>query len=233
MRIVICEDNLNEREGLASVIKGWADVRKIDVDILCYSNSEEFWFAWPDIAVDAIFLDIKMKDVSGLELAEKIRKYDKDMLIVFTTNFREYSLQGYNVDALNYLVKPILSSKLISVLDKAYDIFCSRIKDVILVTNDLAQIKLFCGNIYFIKMNSHTAELHTDTEIFLIRKTVKELIQLLPSYFVRCHRSYIVNLYKVDIVYKSFVVLSTKDKLPISRNKSKYVNDAFVRLIGE
>lgn len=235
MRIVICEDNSVEQENLANNIKDWSDIKKIDVDLLCFNNAEEFLFAWPDIVVDIIFLDIKMKGISGIKLADKIKKISKNILIIFITNFPQYSLKGYDVDALHFLVKPVSSVKLNSVLDKAYGIWSSHEKDAIVVTpqNDCGQIKLFCGDIYFIKMNSHKAELHTENQIFEIRKTVEELIKLLPPHFVRCHRSHIVNLLKAECVYKNYILLSTGEKLPVSRNQSKYVKDTFVRLFKE
>lgn len=233
MRIVICEDNNEERKILENYIKIWADERKIIVDLLYYHNAEEFLFAWPDIVVDLIFLDIKMKNISGIKLAEKIRENDKNIIIIFTTNFSQYVLKGYDVDALHFLIKPLSLSKIISVLNKAYNIWYSCEKEIIIVTNNFGQVKLFCGSIYFVKMYSHIAELHTETEIFKIRKTSEELIKKLPSHFVRCHRSYIVNLLKVDCVYKNSVLLSTGEELPISRNNSKYVKDTFVRLFKE
>lgn len=233
MRIVICEDNNEEQECLASAIKKWSDVRKINVDLLRYGNAEDFQFVWPDMVVDIIFLDIELKRMTGIQLAEKIRKIDKNVLIVFVTGFTQHILKGYDVDALNYLIKPLSSDKLNSVLDKAYGIWCAREKDAIIVKNDDGLIKLFYGNLYYIKMNSHTAELHTESETFKIRKTTKELREILPSYFVRCSRSYMVNLIKVDCIYENSLLLSTGEKLPISRNNAKYVRDVFVRLFKE
>ncbi len=230
MRVVICEDNNDEQKCLVSAINEWADTKQIKVNLLCYNCAEEFLFVWPDIVADILFLDIKMKEMSGIKLAEKIRENDKNILIVFTSNFQQYSLKGYEVDALHFLVKPLSSVKLTAVLDKAYDIWYSREKDVVLVTNEFGQFKLFCRNIYYIKMDSHIAELHTENEIYEVRKTTEGLMKLLPSYFIRCHRSYIVNLLKVDCVYNNSLLLSTGEKLPISRKNAKDVNDTFVGL---
>lgn len=230
MKIVICEDNKPEQKQLEKSIKNWADASEVNIDILCYCSAEEFLFAWPDTIVDVIFIDIKMKEMTGLKLAEKIREVDKNLLIVFITNHLQYSTKGYDVNALHFLVKPVSTDKLFSVLDKAYNIWSSSEKDIIIVTNDSVQVKLHCGDIYYVKMNSHTAELHMKKQIFEIRTTAEEMTKLLPYYFVRSHRSYIVNLFKADCVYKDIILLSTGEKLPISRKNSKYVNDAFVRL---
>jgi DNA-binding LytR/AlgR family response regulator len=233
MRIAVCEDNASEQERLTAAIKDWADARKIGADVFCYSSAEAFMFAWPDISFDLVFLDIQMKKMTGIELAEYIRRTDKTMLIVFVTSFAQYSLKGYDVDALHFLVKPLSATKLIPILDKAHVIWRSREKDALLVSDGGGQVRLPFGDIYYISMVSHTAEIHTDGKVYELRKTAAELNILLPSHFMRCHRSYIVNLLKADCVYKDSVLLSNGKKLPISRNSTKLINDAFMRLYME
>ena len=230
MRIAICEDHDTEQARLVSAVKDWALARKTQVDILCYSNAESFIVTWSDVAFDLAFLDIQMKNMNGIQLAEYIRKTDRNMLIVFVTSFSQYSLRGYDVDALHYLIKPLSSAKLIPILDKAYMIWRSRKKDTLLVSNDAGQVKLPFGNIYYIAMIAHYAEIYTFNEMFSLRKTAIELEELLPNHFMRCHRSYIVNLLKADYMYKDSIMLSNGTKLPISRKNSKLVNDAFIRL---
>lgn len=233
LRVAICEDNNTEQVRLADAIRDWANARKEQVDILCYSNAESFIVAWPDISFDLAFLDIQMKNMTGIQLAEHIRQTDKNMLIVFVTSFSQYVLKGYDVDALHYLIKPLSPAKLIPIMDKARVIWRSNQKDVLLVSNGSGQIKLHFGSIFYISMLSHTAEIHTDSEVFELRKTAAELDKLLPFQFMRCHRSYIVNLLKADCVYKDSIILSNGIKLPISRNNSKQINDAFVRIYTE
>lgn len=233
MRIAICEDNLNEQIRLSDAIKDWANARKEQIDILCYRNAEEFIISWTDLSFDLAFLDIQMKNMSGIQLAEHIRCSDKNMLIVFVTGFSQYVLKGYDVDALHYLIKPLSPTKLIPVLDKARIIWRSKQKEVLLVSVGSGQMKLPIGSIFYISMISHIAEIHTYDEMYEMRKTAAELNKILPSHFMRCHRSYIVNLLKADCVYRDSIILSNGSKLPISRNNSQLINDEFVRLYME
>ena len=230
MHIAICEDDFNMQQKLSEAIIDWARARKVPVDILCYANAEAFIMAWPDISFDLVFLDIKMKEMTGIELADHIRKTDKNMMIVFVTNFRNFALKGYDVNALHYLLKPLSLAKLLPILDKAHTIWFSRHKSTILVFKGDGQIKLPYDNIYCISMRSHMATIHTENETYELRKTAEELADLLPGYFIRCHRSYIVNLLKVDCMYKESLQLSNGKTLPISRNKSKIANDVFIKL---
>jgi DNA-binding LytR/AlgR family response regulator len=230
MRIAICEDEKNVSDKLSNAIRDWAAAREIKTDILCYGNAENFLFVWPGISFDLAFLDIQMKNMSGLSLAESIRKTDQDLLLVFATSFSQYVLRGYDVDALHYLIKPVSPAKLYPILDKAYMIWQSRQSEALLVLGGEGQHKLPFNNIYYISMLAHYAEVHTIDEKYTLRKTAKELAESLPAHFARCHRSHIVNLFKVDCVYKEKLVLNNDIQLPVSRNSAKDVKAAFMRL---
>jgi len=230
LRIAICEDDLNIQTRLKEAINDWAESRRIKVDILCYQSAEAFLMAWPEMPFDLAFLDIQMKRMTGIELADFIRKTDSNMLIVFITSFSQYVLKGYDVNALHYLIKPLSPAKLLPVLDKALMIWRSRQDAFLLVPDNSGLIKLPFNDIFYISILSHTSSIYTNDKTFEIRKTMKELTEMLPSFFVRIHRSHIVNLFKVDCIYKDSLLISNDTKLPVSRNYSKEANDAFLRL---
>jgi DNA-binding LytR/AlgR family response regulator len=152
------------------------------------------------------------------------------MQIVFVTSFSQYALKGYDVNALHYLIKPSSSAKLLPILDKAHTIWHSCQSSVLLVSDGEGQKRLSYNEIFYITMFSHTACIQIENGTCETRKTAGELSDLLPGYFIRCHRSYIVNLFKVDCVYRDSLLLSNGKTLPISRSNSKTVNDAFVKL---
>jgi len=233
MRIAICEDNPKEQDRLKAAIQDWAQARNAQADVLCYASAEAFLMAWPEVSFDLAFLDIQMKDMDGIQLAETIRRSDKNMLLVFVTSFAQYVLKGYDVAALHYLIKPLSAAKLLPVLDKAHMIWRSRQSDFLMLQDGSGQVKLPFDSIFYISMFSHTAEIHTEDRKYELRKTAAELTDMLPSHFARCHRSYIVNLFKADCVYKESLILSDGTKLPVSRNSSKQVGEAFLRLHTE
>lgn len=230
MRIAICEDDDAMQTSLKKIIEDWAESGSTDVDVLCYPSAEAFLFAWPEMSFDLAFLDIQMKQMTGIELASFIRKTDSNMLIVFITSFAQYVLKGYDVNALHYLIKPVSIAKILPILDKAKLICMSRQDLFILVTDGAGRLKLSFSDIYYISISSHTASVHVGSNVYYMRKTIDELLEILPDCFVRVHRSHVVNLYKVDCMYKDSLLLSTGETLPISRNNSKDVNDAFIRL---
>lgn len=228
MHIAICDDDKNAQERLAEVIQDWADDRKAEVEFQYYDSAEMFLMSWPEVPCDLVFLDIKMKSMDGVQLAGSIRKKDKNIMIVFVTSFRQYSLCGYNVEALNYLIKPVSAVKLLPTLDKAYMIYNSRRNSFVITAKGKDLCKVFLDDIYCISMSAHYAEVFTADESYTIRKTVKELGEMLPEYFVRCHRSHMVNVFKVERICGNSLVLYNQKELPLSRNNAKRVKDAFI-----
>ena len=220
------------RSRLKAFVENWAGERGVEVSILCYPSAEAFLMAWPDISFDLAFLDIQMKQMSGVELAEYIRSKDGVMLIVFITGHAQYAIKGYDVNALHYLVKPLSRAKLQPILDKALMAWRSRQDAFILVAggSDQGQTKVPYSSIFYISIALHNAKVHTESKTFEIRKTMKEFVNQLPPYFVRVHRSYIVNLFKVECMYRDTLILWGGAELPISKSNSKTANDAFLRL---
>jgi DNA-binding LytR/AlgR family response regulator len=230
MRIAICEDNKNMQKRLEEAVLDWADARKVKTEILCYPSAEAFLMAWPEMPFDLAFLDIQMKHMTGIQLAECIRKTDSNMLIVFVTSFEQYSLKGYDVNALHYLIKPVSQTKLIPILDKARVIWKSRYESFLLIPTGEGTMKLPFADILYISISAHTAGIHTGENVYYIRKTINALAELLPSYFIRNHRSYIVNLFSVDCVFNDSLLLKNEETLPVSRKNMKETKDAFLRL---
>ena len=181
MRVAICEDRKAEQERLSNAITDWADARKVQVEIFIYGNAEEFLFSWPEIAFDLIFVDIQMGEMSGIDMAKRVREHDKDVLIVFVTSFSQYSLDGYDVNALHYLIKPLSNAKLIPILDKAHVVWRSFRKESLVISDGNSKSKLLFGSIYYISMENHTAEVHTSDAVYELRKTATELEVLLRT----------------------------------------------------
>ena len=230
MRIAICEDCEDDRNRLRDAINDWAKARHVNVEIFCYSTAEIFIFKCVNISFDLIFLDIELSKMSGVKLAEYIRLTDKNVLIVFETNFTQYVFDGYDVNAFHYLIKPLSQTKLIPILDKANLFWRDNNKEVLIVSNGTGQIKLPLGSIFYIEVFSHIAEIHANTEVYKLRKTITEFENLLPKHFMRCYRSIIINLLNTDCVYKNYIKLSNGNQLMMSRNYSKLINDAFMQL---
>jgi len=197
---------------------------------MSFPNAESFILVWEDIAFDLVILDIYMGGLSGLELAELIRKKDPDIMIIFATSYAQHAIEGYSVNASQYLLKPISSLNLTPILDKAFKKYNEAIRPDLLVQNGGALIKLKPQRIHHITIASHEAKIYTDSEIFTNKKTISELITILPHYFALCHRSHIVNMLKVECLLRNKLVLYDGTELPVSRGHAQEISDLFIKL---
>jgi len=231
LRIAICEDETVAAETLTQAIQAWAAGKEaLDVCIRHYTSAEAFLMEWPETPFDLIFLDIQMKHMTGIELAAAIRKIDQSVSLTFLTSHRQFVLKGYDVGALQYLIKPLELPKLLPVLERAHTIWqAQRVKSFV-VSSDSGLLKIAYDDIFYIAMLAHNAEVCTAAGRYVIRKSAKELAALLPSQFLRCHRSYFVNLFQIDCVYQDSLLLRSGEDIPVSRGSLKQVKDAFLRL---
>lgn len=180
--------------------------------------------------VDLIFLDIQMPELSGLELS---RIVDKQVKIIFTTAFEQYALEGFRVDALDYLLKPVSYPEFLKAANKALSWFSTNPAvsamqqelDCIFVKSDYKLLKIELQKICYIEGLKDYVKIYlegvTNPVVSLI--SMKALEDVLPdSSFIRVHRSYIVNLKKIEIIERNRIVFG-KTYIPISDScKSKF-----------
>lgn len=173
------------------------------------------------------FLDIEMEKMDGIALAREIRKHNRQMQIIFVTGYMEYIQEGYDVEALHYLLKPVSQEKIDSVLDRAVE----RLKTadaVLLVESGGEVLRLPLKEIRFIESNRNYNIIHADND-YEVRGTLSELEAKLDEAFVRVGRSYLVNLNYVRRIGKTELILNTGEKLPVPRGSYKKLNEAFIK----
>ncbi len=121
-RAAICDDIPADITYLDTMLKKWADDTGTAIQIESFLSAEAFLFQYEDNkSYDILFLDIEMGKMSGMELAKKIRQKNRAVQIIFITGYMEYIAEGYDVEALHYLLKPVTEIKLRDVLVRAVD----------------------------------------------------------------------------------------------------------------
>ena len=172
---------------------------------------------------DIILLDIQMKHLDGMAAAEKIRLVDSDVIIIFITSTVQYAVQGYAVDALGYVLKPVPYTQFEQLFDKAMSRVQAKKSHVyVKVTVEDKQIKLDCDNIYYIESQRNNVIIHCIDDDYITLGPLKKFEEMLsPHGFSKCHNAYVVNLSYVDAVQKEEVLLATGVALPISRARKK------------
>ena len=233
MKVVICEDEQMYRKSICEKVKKWIDLTEhYDVEVLSFSSSEDFLEQWSkSLQVDLLFLDIQFgSEMNGLECARQIRMSDDSIPIVFITNYESYWREGYVLNALRYLCKPISYSDIAPCLDIAYRQTSIKSHGVFSIHENGCRIALRYSDILYFEARSPHIIVYTAKELspLRIRFRFNDLIAKLPkSIFLQIHRSYIVNIVHVRCIVKQQLLMSNNNILPISKPYTVGVNQAF------
>ena len=141
MRAAVCEDVLEEAQWLSDMIYKWYADKGIEGEVSIFEDAARFLFARADYSFDVLFLDIRMPGENGVSLAKHLRRLGDDMPIIFVTGEREYILEGYEVEALHYLIKPVQEKKIFECLERVYRNAAQQEAHVIL-TGDMGVVKV-------------------------------------------------------------------------------------------
>jgi two-component system LytT family response regulator len=224
---VIVDDEPVARNVLETFV---AKIPNLELVKSCKNAMEAFEVANQQ-KIDIFFLDINMPDISGLSLAKSINQKAK---IIFTTAYREYAVDGFNLQAVDYLLKPISFDRFLQSIHKYFEgvsFIDSEIKieksvlknDFIFVRSDRKMIKINFDEIRYVESLSDYIKIHSVDKTITTRETISNIETKLPAKnFLRIHRSYIVNLKKMNSYTNEFVEIG-KNAIPISRTYKENV----------
>jgi DNA-binding LytR/AlgR family response regulator len=229
LRIAICEDERQHADILTAMVNKWAQDEKIPVDLGYYQSAEEFLFHWPkEDPYDLAFLDIQLDGMSGMQLAQCIRKQDQAILLVFTTGLKDMVFRGYDVQAFHYLLKPIREKDCKTTLSKAMETIKLRQFDAMIIPTSSGQMRVHKNEIYYIEVDDHFIVVHTKNGDFrFIEKLSTIEQQVSEPHFCKCHRSHIVNMHFVKLLQREHVILDNDVKLSVSRSRRASLNRCF------
>jgi DNA-binding LytR/AlgR family response regulator len=178
--------------------------------------------------VDLIFLDIVMPQISGLEFLKTL--YNPPM-VIFTTAFKEFAFEGFDYDAVDFLVKPIAFDRFLKAVNKAFQLL--RLKNPVIkaseetsaisqgflmVKVEYTTIRIDLNDILYIEGLKDYVKIHTEGKLILTKTTMKNIIEKLPSgSFLRVHKSYIISLEKIDMIENSRIVIGNQ-RIPIGES---------------
>ena len=234
MRLAYCDDEEIQLEYMQRLAEHWAKQTGVSLTYCAYKSAEELRFENTEgYPFDLLILDIDMQGMdgmpgmSGMELARKIRTKDSRIPILFLTNKREYVFEGYEVQALRYLLKPISEEKLFPLLNEVCATAREEVQSLI-VPADGEHCKIAVADILYLEAEGHYVRIHTVKRDYTVKRAFAELTGELTNGFVLTHRSYLVHLRHVERVQRTECILSDDSSVPVSRNSYKAVNEAFI-----
>lgn len=241
MNIAVVEDERAHAAIIIRLLEAWLKERNIKFYMREFPDAETFLFEWErNQAWNVLFVDIQMPGLNGMELAGRIRQENRQVAIVFVTGITDYIQQGYEVEALHYLIKPVDEEKIGYCMERVFARYNERKKQRAFLLeaeetvdgqkNSRVTLWLLPEDVIYIEAFAHNTELHTKDKCYLCQRGISIWKKCLPNEtFIACHRSYLVNLLYVARLEKEAVVLDDGGRLPMSRRSYKAVNQAFIQ----
>lgn len=230
-RIAIVEDDQANTDILIKHIAKYSAKTGDHFAWTCFQNGMDFISDY-SFSFDIVFMDIKMPFMDGLTAAHKLREIDKEVALIFVTNLKQYAIRGYEVNALDYMVKPVdyydFEMKFIKTIHyvQEHDRTCTFI--------DLedGKKKIMLANLHYVEIRNRFLYYHTDEGCFQSRGQLNNVEeQLKDKHFIRCDYSYLVNLRHVMEIHKDHLVVGM-DVVPISRRRKAEVLLELAKYLG-
>ena len=228
LHIAICDDEENEIEYLKHAVEDWARKEDILTNIERYASAESFLFEYEECKnYQILLLDVEMSGMTGIDLAKKIRQNQDNVEIIFITSHFEFIGEGYEVDALHYLVKPVKASKVEEVLSKAKQKIESGEPSIIIHYNGEI-VKIYEKEILYLESLSHYITIYTKDKEYKIKANISTFAQELSEDFYQTHRSYLVSLKHIMRISRDSVILDNGGQVPLARGKYDQINRAYI-----
>lgn len=232
MNILICDDIKNEADMLDKLIAGSG----FDAAVTIFQSGQETLdYMRSGAAVDVCFLDILMPGLTGVALADKLRGEGYSGEIVFLTSSNDYAHQAFKVNAFDYLLKPPVQEDVNEILNKLDNARRNADRDGIFIKTGGKSRFILLRDISHIEVIDHTVHVRLINKNKIeVYATFNEIAPLLlkDRRFVRCHRSYVLNMSDIGSVTPNEVVMQSGARIPISRGFSK-VKDEMLRWMFE
>lgn len=238
MNIAIIEDSGQELSLLERCLQSYLSSRQVYRVIDTYTSGEAFLENWPSKSYDLVFLDILMEGISGIEVARKIRETDSECLLIFINSSKEYALQGFEVRAFDYLLKPLSEERFQKTMDLCQNELAKHIR-YIEVKESRTLVKIPLNEIIYTDYYNHYIQIHTAARLIRSYQQFDVFSPLLLCYpqFLCCYRNCIVNMDHVDSVDKHDFVMENGERVPITRGNrnsiyQQYADYQFLKING-
>ena len=224
IRIAVCDDDRKDRDNVYGHVMDYLKEKEIDAQVKVFDHPDTLISECEQFRPHIYILDIVMPMVTGIEAAREIRWNQPDAQIIFATSESSYALESFDVNPINYIMKPVKREKLFSTLDLAF----SRVKEddeesvAVKVKGGFATFRI--REIMYIDYRNHVVTYHLmngeEQSTPTLRIGFKEYLEEThkDSVFIRCHESVAVNIAAIDKLTKTDIILRNKEVVPVSKS---------------
>lgn len=230
IRLAIVEDEKTYRDQLINYIEQYKRDTGQEISFCLFDDGEDITEKYT-AEFDLILMDIQMRFMDGMTAAREIRKRDQKVLLIFITSMANYAIEGYEVDAMDYLLKPLTYPIFSQKLSRAISRMDISGEHHLLIPLSEGTVRINVSEIYYIESQSHTMTYHTVNSLLESRGRMDDLEkQLTPYDFYRSNRGYLVNLHHVTGVSDGCCIIDG-NMLPISRRKKAEFMEQLSRIL--
>ena len=231
IRIAILEDEAPVREDLAGYLRRFTRQYGTKFEVSLFADGDEILEDYrPNW--DIILLDVEMPRLDGMTTAERIRKLDSEVILIFITNMAQYAIRGYAVDAMDYILKPVPYFAFSQQLQKAIRRLEKRAKAYLTVPVEGGFRRVDLSGVYYLESVGHKVRLYTEEEELTVPGSLKQYEEMLADkQFARCNSGYLVNLAQVRGMQDGMVLVGPHS-LQISRPRRKAFVEALTDYVG-
>lgn len=229
-RIAICEDDVVQQAYEERLISSWARKNRYKVAVDVYFNAEQFLFAEEDVpAYDLLVLDIQMGEMNGMKLAVKLRESGMGGAILFLTGVPDYAMEGYEVGAVRYMMKPLKEKEFLSLLDALYEKTLRERNRYFLFEQGSDICRIAISDILYLEARGHYIRMYTISDELEWKSVFSSVAEKFSGEnFFLLKRGVLVNLEHVEKITRTECILDRGQTLPVARERYKELNEAFI-----
>ena len=232
LRIAICDDEKYMSDKIKMMVSDYFCGKNMDIAISQFSSGEEL--LKDNGTIDILFLDIQMKEMDGMETARKLRNRKFKGVLIFITVLKEMVFRSFEVQAFDYLVKPIEASYFERTMERLLDTMKNASESSLLVQKGYESRIVLLEEIVFCEIIDRKVYLHlTSSEIIDFYDRIENLETKLDSSFYRCHRSFLINLKYLKSYKNGTAYMEGGAKIPVSRLRSKEFSNVILQYMRE
>ena len=235
IKIAIVEDEIKEQENLLACLKELQQQEMVSLETQTFSNASSFLEAYRN-NFDIVFFDIEMDGLNGMDAAKELRQLDKSVIIIFVTNLAQMAVKGYEVEALDFIVKPIEKATFLLKMKRVLNRTSSKLEESLNIQEKDGDFKVIhTKDIYYVETSGHYVIYHTSDgdvmEYNTLQAVEKKIHQ--EKIFVRCNRCYLVNLQYLDCVKKENAIIHGTPLLISRPQRKQFLEDVSAFLGGQ
>ena len=232
--IAVVEDSIDDLNNCLSLLDKYSKEKHVEFDVQTFESGDAFLMRFKS-QFDFIILDINLSAMNGIDVARSVRTKDEEVIIMFATNLAKYATNGYEVDAIDFALKPLTYASFYLRLERVMKKLNKKSDSFLVVPSDGGFNKINVSDVLYVEVISHDIIFHMMSGNNITTSgTLKKYDEKLKDlWFIRCNSCYLVNAHKIKRVEKLDIQLVNDEVIAISHPKKKSFMESFKKYVLE